>query len=197
MPVHDDTNYTVLYQELIEKSGRDFSPGDVCRMWLRSQPREQYFTAEKVAYNNYVKGFEPPYSGSYQNPFREYIGAQIRGDYFGYINPGQPERAAELAFKDACISHIKNGIYGEMFVSAMISCAAVTDDMEDIIRGGLAQIPQTSRLYEAVDGIIQDYKAGKTLQDAYRKIHAAYDEHTGYGWCHTISNAMIVTAALL
>ena len=197
MPVDDDTNYTVLYQELIEKSGRDFSPGDVCRMWLRSQPREQYFTAEKVAYNNYVKGFEPPYSGSYKNPFREYIGAQIRGDYFGYINPGDPETAADMAFRDACISHVKNGIYVEMYVSAMIACAAVTDNMEQIIRGGMGQIPKISRLYEAVSGVLDDYLRGVSQKACFRKIHATYNEHTGYGWCHTISNAMIVTASLL
>ena len=28
-------------------------------------------------------------------------------------------------------------------------------------------------------------------------IHTMYDEHTAHGWCHTISNAMIVVAALL
>lgn len=197
MPVDDDTNYVVMAQLLIEKYGREFTPKNVARLWLETQSIHSYFTAERVAFVNFIKGFEPPASAVYKNHYREYIGAQIRGDYFGYINPGDPEAAAELAFKDACISHIKNGIYGEMFAAAMIACAAVTDDIENIIRGGLAQIPQTSRLYEAVDGIITDYHNGKTLQDAYRKIHKAYDEHTGYGWCHTISNAMIVTAALL
>lgn len=28
-------------------------------------------------------------------------------------------------------------------------------------------------------------------------IHRKYDEYTDYGWCHTISNAMIVVASLL
>lgn len=197
MPVDDDTNYVVLAQMLIEKYGRDFCPKDVARLWLDTQSIYSYFTAERVAFVNFINGFEPPASAAYKNHYREYIGAQIRGDYFGYINPGDPEAAAELAFKDACISHIKNGIYGEMFASAMIACAAVTENIEDIIRGGLAQIPRTSRLYEAVDGIIADYHNGAALQDVYHKIHGAYDEHTGYGWCHTISNAMIVTAALL
>jgi ADP-ribosylglycohydrolase len=28
-------------------------------------------------------------------------------------------------------------------------------------------------------------------------IHKQYDEHSAHGWCHTISNAMIVVASLL
>ncbi len=197
MPIDDDTNYTVLYQMLIEKYGTDFEPKNVASLWLYSQRRDAYFTAERVAFDNFVKGFEPPESAKYKNPYREWIGAQIRGDYFGYINPGKPEKAAEQAYRDACISHIKNGIYGEMFVAAMIATAAVTDNINDIILSGLGQIPHTSRLHEAVCNIIEIYNSGKTKDECYKYIHSEYDEHTGYGWCHTISNAMIVTCALL
>ena len=45
MPVDDDTNYTVLAQELIERRGRDFAPQDVAQLWLDSQPKSAYFTA--------------------------------------------------------------------------------------------------------------------------------------------------------
>lgn len=197
MPVDDDTNYVVLAQKIINDYGKDFKPQDVAKSWIKYQSREAYFTAERVAFDNFVKGFKPPFSAMYKNPYREWIGAQIRGDYFGYINPGNSEKAAEMAFRDASISHIKNGIYGEMWVSAMISCAAVTDNIEDIILGGLGEIPHTSRLYDAVTGILADFKNGASYDDCVKKIHSLYDEHTGYGWCHTISNAMIVTAALL
>lgn len=197
MPCDDDTNYMVLAQELVEKYGRDFTAYDVSRIWLALQPKDAYCTAERVAFCNFVKGYEPPESAVYKNPYREWIGAQIRGDYFGYINPGNPEMAAEMAFRDASISHVKNGIYGEMWVAAMIACAAVTDNIEDIILGGLAQIPHTSRLYEDIMKVLEGWRGGVMEADCFRKIHEQYDEYTSHGWCHTNSNAMIVAASLL
>ena len=75
MPVDDDTNYTVLAQVIIEKYGRDFTPYDVSRAWLEYQNKDAYCTAERVAFCNFVKGFEPPQSAVYKNPYREWIGA--------------------------------------------------------------------------------------------------------------------------
>ncbi len=197
MPVDDDTNYVVLAQKIIEDSGRNFDSEDVATAWMKYQSIYSYFTAERIAFVNFINCIKPPASAMYKNVCREWIGAQIRGDYFGYINPGNPEAAAKMAYKDARISHVKNGIYGEMFVSAMIACAAVTENIEDIILGGLAQIPSTSRLYESVMKIYDGYKSGVTVDECFNIIHSSYDEHTDHGWCHTISNAMIVTAALL
>lgn len=197
MPVDDDTNYTVLYQRIVEESGRNFTSENVAAAWLKYQSVYSYFTAERIAYVNLINCIQPPATAMYKNVCREWIGAQIRGDYFGYINPGKPELAAEMAYNDARISHVKNGIYGEMFVSAMLACAAVTDSIEDIILGGLAQIPATSRLYEAVMKILDSFRGGATFDEIYDFIHSEYDEHTDHGWCHTISNAMIVVAALL
>lgn len=197
MPIDDDTNYTVLYQQIVEESGRDFDSEDVAKAWLKYQSVYSYFTAERIAYINFLNCIQPPATAVYKNVCREWIGAQIRGDYFGYINPGNPEKAAEMAYKDARISHVKNGIYGEMFVAAMLAVAAGNYDIDDIILCGLAQIPQTSRLFESVMKIYNDYYNGVTLDECYDYIRSAYDEHTDHGWCHTISNAMIVTAALL
>lgn len=196
-PWDDDTNYVVLAQILIEKYGRDFTPRNVMELWVASQPMPSYYTAEKVALLNFIRGYQPPYSAIYQNPHREWIGAQIRGDYFGYINPGDPEKAAEMAWRDASISHVKNGIYGEMFVSAMLACAAVTDDIKDIILGGLAEIPSTSRLYASVMRLVHRYDEGISGEEAFADIHAVWDDYDAHDWCHTISNALIVVAALL
>lgn len=197
MPIDDDTNYVILAQEIIEKYGNDFTPFDVARSWLKYQSKDEYCTAERVAYRNFVNGFYPPDSAVYKNPYREWIGAQIRGDYFGYINPANPELAAEMAWRDASISHVKNGIYGEMFVAAMIAIAATTDDVERIILGGMAEIPYTSRLYKAILSILDSFHSGVSKSQCFDTIHNRYDEYSEHGWCHTIPNAMIVVAALL
>ncbi len=197
MPPDDDTNYTVMAQDLIEKHGRDFTPLEVLQAWPFAQRRTSFCTAERVAYCNYMKGFVPPDSAMYRNPYREWIGAQIRADYYGYINPGDPEAAADMAFRDASVSHIKNGIYGAMFVAAMLAVAAVNDNLEEIIEGGLAQIPATSRLYESIRRVLDDFRSGVDEQTWVSKLHAQFDERYGHYWAHTISNAVIVTAALL
>ena len=198
MPPDDDTNYTVMAcKEIVGRFGRDFMPEDVARVWLETQPFTAYCTAERVALRNFVDAIAPPYSATYKNPFREWIGAQIRGDSFGYINPGEPETAAEMAFRDASISHIKNGIYGEMLFAAAIAAAAVTDDPEEILKAGLSQIPMRSRLYEDVQTVIDWYHAGVSEDEVLTRIHTRWDETNSHHWCHTNSNAMIVTACLL
>ena len=197
MPPDDDTNYTVMSQQLVDSCSRDFTPLDVLQAWPFAQRRTSFCTAERVAYGNYMKGLLPPDSAWYQNPYREWIGAQIRADYYGYINPGDPQTAADMAFRDASISHVKNGIYGAMFVAAMLAVAAVTDDIEAIIEGGLAHIPTTSRLYESIGKVLSDVRGGMNEQTWFRNLHTHYNEIYGHYWAHTIPNAMIVTAALL
>ena len=102
-----------------------------------------------------------------------------------------------MAFRDASISHVKNGIYGEMWASAMIACAFGSDDIKSVIRGGLAYVPKTSRLYEAVNRIIGYYDSGMSYDDCMNDIRTRWNEADGHDWCHTISNAEIVAMSLL
>jgi len=189
----DDTNYTTIGFAIVKKHGADFTPQDVASFWCTNVPIFHTCTAERVAYRNFVQCIVPPASASHRNPYREWIGAQIRADYFGYANPGNPQRAAEWAWRDASISHIKNGIYGEMWVAAMLAAAYVETDWVKIIRAGLAQIPAQSRLTADIEKIL----ATKSYDEAVELVHKQWDEKTGQGWCHTNSNAQIVTIGLL
>ena len=138
-----------------------------------------------------------PKTATYRNPFREMVGARIRGDFFGFVTPGEIELAAELGWRDASISHVKNGIYGEMYICAMIAAAAVCDDMESIIEAGLSQIPENSRHYQSMRQVIAWYKEGLTAEQTMEKIQELHREDLFSGWCGTIPNDMIVTMALL
>jgi ADP-ribosylglycohydrolase len=69
--------------------------------------------------------------------------------------------------------------------------------MTDVVRSAAAQIPSTSRLYERVMDIISRYENSESAESVFEYIHTLYDENNGHDWCHTISNAMIVVAALL
>ncbi|MCC3373699.1 ADP-ribosylglycohydrolase family protein [Cohnella sp. REN36] len=193
----DDTNYTIIGLAILEKYGFDFSPEDVAESWLMNLPILHVCTAERVAYRNLVQLVEPPRSASFRNVYREWIGAQIRADLFGYANPGHPEKAAEMAWRDASISHVKNGIYGEMWVAAMLASAAVHSDIERIIQDGLNEIPARSRLAEAIRDVVGWRREGISWEEGIARIHERYDEYSSHHWCHTISNAMIVALALL
>lgn len=196
-PEDDDTNYTILGLKILEDFGLDFTPEDVAESWLLNLPILHVCTAETVAYRNLVNRIWPPRSGSFRNPFREFIGAQIRADFYGYINPGNPELAAEMGWRDACISHTKNGIYGEMFVAAMLAAAAVTDNPGKIIKAGLSQIPENCRLAEKVKQVMGWKTAGVTWEEAIANLHNEYDEKLSINLTHTITNAMIVCIGLL
>ena len=196
-PGDDDTNYTFMASFILEEYGRDFTSENVCEAWIRAQTIGRYATAEKVAYRNIVAQYSVPDTAIYKNPFREWIGAQIRGDYFGYINPGDPETAAEMAWRDARISHVKNGIYGEMFVAAMNAAAMVCDNAETVILCGMSQIPSTSRLYEKLQGVLDFYHSGRDWDAFFKDFQTRYDEWDKQDAVHTVSNAELVAAALL
>jgi len=190
----DDTDYTLLGLKILEGFGKDFKPEDVAQFWLRRLPFACTYTAERVAYKNFVNGVWPPASAIYRNPYREWIGAQIRADAWGYACPGAPEEAAALAFKDACISHTKNGIYGEMWAASMIAAAFACDEPAEAVRAGLSQIPQNCRLAEAIRAVLSWVPTDSSPEETIGRVLERYGD---YSPVHTINNAAIVAAALL
>jgi hypothetical protein len=196
-PGDDDTNYTVMAMALVKKKGINFTPSDMADFWMDNIPILRTCTAERVAYRNFTANIQPPDSAVIRNPYREWIGAQIRADFYGYVALGQPELAAELAWRDASISHIKSGIYGAMWVAAMLAVAIVQTDVRRVIEIGLSEIPEKSRFFEAIAEILDLYAAGATYTENLHFIHQHWNESRAHHWCHTISNAQIVAIGLL
>jgi ADP-ribosylglycohydrolase len=196
-PSDDDINYTVLGMEVMRRHGADFTPQDMASLWVQQLPILATCTAERAAYRNFIDGWLPPRSAARRNPYREWIGAQIRADFFGYAAPGDPARAAEWAWRDASISHVRNGIYGEMWVAAMLAAAYVLPDWPAIIRAGLAQVPRKSRLHAGIEQILARHAAGVPHEEVIDGLHREWNEFEPHGAVHTVSNAQVVAAALL
>jgi ADP-ribosylglycohydrolase len=191
----DDTNYTVIGLKIMEEKGVDFTTGDVGHMWLQNLPYNHVCTAERQAYMNLVNQLPIEQVPMYLNPYREWIGAQIRADFWGYAAPGWPEKAAEFAYRDAAVSHIKNGIYGEMFCAAAISAALATDDVSEIIEAAANEIPAKCRLAETIADCLRWRKECSTWEQAFAKMLDTY--YGKYSWVHTNNNLAIVLIAML
>ncbi len=190
----DDMDYPIIGLIALERSGVDLTPRNMANTWLNYMPFNLLYTAENVAYRNFVNRRWPPESATWRNPFREWIGAQIRADIFGYVTPGWPEKAAELAFQDASISHVKNGIYGEMLMAAMLSASFATNDVEEIIQIGLSEIPANCRLSEAVHDTVAWCNSTEDWEEVWDKI---FDKYGHYHGVHTINNAALVVMGLM
>ncbi len=209
METDDDIRYTVLGQKVLNAHGAAFTSAHVMRAWIDDLPYRLLCTAETQAYRNYVMRYQLHQGGTvvevdwawvatYQNPYREWIGAQIRADSWGYAAPGNPELAAEFAWRDARISHVKNGIYGEMFVAAMIAAGFALDNPLAVIAAGLSEIPRRSRLYAEMRQVIEICRrhgfAFAQYEDVFDEIEALLGH---YSCVHTNNNAALVVAALL
>jgi hypothetical protein len=190
----DDMDYPLIALHLLEAFGPGFTTADVGRVWQQKLPYLLVYTAERVAYRNLVNGLRPPETASYRNPFREWIGAQIRADLWGWVCPGRPEQAAALAYRDAALSHVKNGIYGEMFFAAAIAASFALPTVEEALQVGLTEIPAECRLAEAVMQTMQWVRDDGDFQRTTDRIHAAYGHYHGV---HTINNAALVVMGLL
>ncbi|RIQ12671.1 ADP-ribosylglycohydrolase family protein [Jiangella rhizosphaerae] len=195
MPEDDDLNYPMLNLALLETRGPGFTTEDVAEAWLASLPAGRVFTAERVAYRNLLLGHLPPATATVRNPFRDWIGAQIRGDVFGWARPGDPAGAAALAWRDAVLSHTRNGVYGELFAAAACSAALVASSVDEVLDAGLSVVPPQSRYAEAV-------RFARALPAAHggdwEAVVDAVEARYGHlHWVHVLNNAALVVAALV
>jgi len=190
----DDTDYTLFNLHIAETYGKDFTTQDIGREWLEHFPYYLVYTAEREAYRNLVLGLEPPETSLFLNPFREWIGAQIRADAWGYVSAGQPALACELAHRDAILSHRKNGIYGEVFFAGLISCLLAGKDLREGIEIALPLVPPRSRFAEAVSFALDLAEKEKDWEVA---MDRALEKYGSYHPVHTINNAVIVLLGLL
>ncbi|WP_330322855.1 ADP-ribosylglycohydrolase family protein [Streptomyces anulatus] len=195
MPEDDDLNYPLLTLLLLQRHGRSFTTDDLARLWLDELPAGRTFTAERIAYGNLLAGVEPPETARRRNPFREWIGAQIRADVHGWTHPGDPAGAAAQAHRDAVLTHTGNGVYGAMFTAAALAVAAGGEsDVHGCLAAGLRVVPPHSRYARAVRLGIETARTEGEFDAVVDRLHAVYGDT--HHWVHVLPNAALLAAAL-
>ncbi|WP_419863658.1 ADP-ribosylglycohydrolase family protein [Candidatus Poriferisodalis sp.] len=196
----DDINYTVLSLMLIEEHGTSFTTEDVARAWFRWLPGGLTFTAERAAYAVLMAKASTPFAFGQpagfdldecsDNEFNDWIGAQIRADMYGWVAPGEPALAVELAARDARLSHRGEGVYGAQAVAAIGAAIPSSPTMLTAIEAAMELLPAGSA---CVDAMALGIRCA-TADDGPAPIHRSYD---GMSPVHTVNNLALVTWGLL
>ena len=183
VPCDDDITYTLLGLLLAERYGLDLTTEQIGEGWKELLPFA--CTAEDVALRNLNNGVQAKKAAELDNPYAEWIGADIRSDPWGYVAPGNPALAARLAYADAFLTHRRNGIYGAMLVSAAIAAAFAVGTAREVWETGLCYIPQESSAAKAarwaleISDQVTDYRAARA---------AVAEQFKGMSGVHTLNN---------
>jgi ADP-ribosylglycohydrolase len=108
--------------------------------------------------------------------------------------PGDPDAAAAMAWRDARLSHTKNGIYAAMFQAALVASAFSEREPARQIEQALARVPSGSRLAQAVRTSLALSLEEGNWEDAWDRLMPHIG---GYDPRHAIPAAALETLALL
>ena len=179
----DDLNYSIIGMLALETGGINFTREQLMDIWLNNIPIGCAWGPErtlllKAGVSSQVDGklHKDEWADVY-NYCEEQCGAMIRADAYGYAAPGLPGLAAELAWRDAYMTHRRTGVYGSMFAAALISLSFVMKDREGIFREALKFVPKKSRFYEIVADQVEMISASGDFETAYTKIQKKYGSY--------------------
>ena len=188
---NDDITFELAFLEAFSRAGYAVTSTDIAAEWTALIPMG--WSAEAVALANIRRGVEPPHTGIEDNPFDEWIGAQMRGVICGMVAPGRAREAARLAWLDGQVSHTSNGILGEVFNAVLAALAFGGGDMRPLVESAVALMPPASEYGMVVRNALAACKASDDWQSAWANCDAELIE---YNWIHVYPNAAAQIIAL-
>lgn len=173
----DDTEFALLTANTLLECKGKLTTGKVVEAWRKHVTVEDELrrggASETEAANNLRRGILPPLSGQF-NAFHQSDGAAMRIGPIGVLCAGDPERAAQMAEIDACVSHYREGVWGAQAVAAAVAVAMVDADMDEIFETAVSVIPKDSWLYFAMRRAMEIIgEADGELLDAWMPLHDA------------------------
>ncbi len=188
---NDDVVYELILLDVFERSGRQLTAREIGLEWVRQIPFG--WSAEWVAIRNLNNGILPPLSGSFQNPYAHWIGAQMRGMICGLLAPAWPFEAARLAWLDGSVSHETNGIYGEMYAAVLTSLAFCRANVRDLLHEAVNYLPQRSEYTAVVKHSLDTVAQHSDPLHAWAILEKRLER---YNWIHAYPNIAAVIMSL-
>ena len=146
---------------MLENHGLDLTTDDVARSWINLLPAGATFTAEREAYLKLLSHIDMAYQFGGErkfdldlisdNEFNDWIGAQIRIDMYGWVLPGNPKLAADLARRDAKLSHRGCAVECSAYIAALAACIPNSNNRDEAVEQALEFIDKDSEATEAVN----------------------------------------------
>ena len=202
----DDSNGPLFFVRGLEHY-KNLTPEAMSHTCLNYIPKEHGFfwwgdelSTEHTAFKNLYSGILGPESGSAARngmEMAEQIGGQIFIDGFGFVAPGNPKLAANLAEASARVTHDFDGVAGARFIAACIALAYVRTDVVSIVKEALEHIGPSRHYHEVILSMMECYESGQSWEKAFERLRKEYWTDQYGGVCHIIPNAGIIAIALL
>jgi hypothetical protein len=111
----------------------------------------------------------------------------------GLVSPGDPYKAAYLAYIDGQVSHYANGLYGEIFISVLTALAFSINDPQKLLVTAVKFIPRKSQLYTVIWEIMGELIYAKSVKTMVRFAEKRFKT---YNWIHLYPNLVSVITAI-
>jgi hypothetical protein len=149
----DDIYVQLTFLMSMDKYGIDAPAKKIQEMFAKAG--YPLWHANMQARKNYYDSIFAPLSGSPEyNIHADDIDFQIEADYIGFMCPGMPRTASEIAEKTGHIMNYGDGVYGGIFVAALYSEAFFETDIQKIINNALKSIPTESDYSKIVSDVV-------------------------------------------
>lgn len=205
----DDISGTFAFYRALEDNGYpvDITAEQIGDTWLNYIIENETIlwwgglsrSTEHTAYLRLKNGIKAPQSGSIElngRSMAEQIGAQIFIDTWALVNPGNPERAAQMAREAARVSHDGVAVDAAVYLAAMEALAFVEQDLDKLLDAGLKYVDNDDfrRLVGQLRQVCASTDNWIEVRD-WIAAHHGYDKYPGN--CPMITNHLVVLMSLI
>lgn len=142
----------------------------------------QLWAANYRGRENLREGIAPPESGHpVYSKNADDIDYQIEADYSGIIAPGLPQVPIDLGERFGRLMNYGDGLYGGQFIGGMYTAAYFEKNPEELIKAGLACIPDSSQYAMCVRDVLQWHREDPVnWERTWQKIEDKYYRNPAY-----------------